>query len=360
MSKKVIVSVTNDLSTDQRVHKVCQSLLSMGFTVELVGRIQSFSQPIKREYVTTRLKTFFSSGPLFYFEFNIRLFFKLLFSKCNVLLSNDLDTLLANFLVSKFKAISLVYDSHELFVEVPELTNRTFKKKIWECLEAWILPKINLSYTVCESIANFYKNKYGLNMKVVRNVPYLVESSSSKNKTNTLIYQGGMNPGRGLELAIDMMEFLDDFKLKIIGDGQELNKLKNLVDQKGLHDRIVFLGRLPFEDLKVHTEQACIGILFEEPTGLSFKFSLPNKLFDYIHSNTPVMATPLKEVKRIIDYYQVGEFIYERSPEVVANQIKKMSKNIDEYKFSQAKKDLNWQNEFKKIECIFSPLLGKV
>ena len=72
------------------------------------------------------------------------------------------------------------------------------------------------------------------------------------------------------------------------------------------------------------------------------------------------MATPLKEVKRIIDYYQVGEFIYERSPEVVANQIKKMSKNIDEYKFSQAKKDLNWQNEFKKIECIFSPLLGKV
>ena len=57
MSKKVIVSVTNDLSTDQRVHKVCQSLLSMGFAVELVGRIQSFSQPIKREYVTTRLKS---------------------------------------------------------------------------------------------------------------------------------------------------------------------------------------------------------------------------------------------------------------------------------------------------------------
>jgi len=331
----------------------------MGFAVELVGRIQSFSQPIKREYVTTRLKTFFSSGPLFYFEFNIRLFFKLLFSKCNVLLSNDLDTLLANFLASKFKAISLVYDSHELFVEVPELTNRAFKKKIWECLEAWILPKINSSYTVCESIADFYKNKYGLNMKVVRNVPYLVESSSSKNKTNTLIYQGGMNPGRGLELAIDMMVFLDDFKLKIIGDGQELNKLKNLVDQKGMHDRIVFLGRLPFEDLKVHTEQACIGILFEEPKGLSFKFSLPNKLFDYIHSNTPVLATPLKEVKRIVDHYQVGEYIYERSPEVVANQIKKMSKNIDEYKFSQAKKDLNWQNEFKNIECIFNPLLDK-
>ena len=104
---------------------------------------------------------------------------------------------------------------------------------------------------------------------------------------------------------------------------------------------------------------ACIGILFEEPKGLSFKFSLPNKLFDYIHSNTPILATPLKEVKRIVDHYQVGEYIYERSPEVVANQIKKMSKNIDEYKFTQAKKDLNWQDEFKNIECVFSPLLDK-
>ena len=359
MRKKIIVSVTNDISTDQRVHKVCQSLESMGFEVILWGRKLSYSQVLNRSYTTKRMTLLFTSGSLFYLEYNIRLFLILLFSKCHIVLSNDLDTLLANFLVSKCKGIPLVYDSHELFPEAPELINRPTKKKMWERLESWILPKIQHSYTVCESIAKHYKDKYGIVMKVVRNVSYLSDDSPKKENSNIIIYQGNMNPGRGLGLAIEMMCFLDDFKLKIIGDGEDLNALKTLAQQKAVEHKVEFLGRLPFNDLKAHTEQASIGILFEEPRGLSFEYSLPNKLFDYIHADTPVLASSLVEVKGIMNHYQIGELIRERTPKSIAEQIEEMSQNLSSYDFAKAKKELNWQNESQILEGVFSPFLDK-
>ena len=128
--KRIIISVTNDLVSDQRVNKVANTLSNAGFSVLLVGR--RFSESVKlspRNYSTYRLKMFFQKGFLFYLEYNIRLCLFLLTKKSDILLSNDLDTLCANYFVSKIRKIKLVYDSHELFTELPELIGRTFKKK---------------------------------------------------------------------------------------------------------------------------------------------------------------------------------------------------------------------------------------
>ena len=102
--KRIIVSVTNDLVSDNRVHKVCISLESMGYKVLLVGRKFSNSYSVTRDYKIKRLSLLFNKGPLFYAEYNFRLFFLLLFSKANVFLANDLDTLLANYLASKIRS----------------------------------------------------------------------------------------------------------------------------------------------------------------------------------------------------------------------------------------------------------------
>src|SRR5690554_8002629 len=89
--KKIIVSVTNDLYTDQRVHKVCSFLHDNGYQVLLVGRKLKDSQPITdRHYSIKRFKLVFTRGALFYANYNMRLFWFLLFSKFDVLLSNDL------------------------------------------------------------------------------------------------------------------------------------------------------------------------------------------------------------------------------------------------------------------------------
>ena len=145
------------------MHKICSSLTSVGFDVLLLGRKLPTSLPlIKRKYACTRFHLLFNKGPLFYAEYNIRLFLFLLFAKSDVLLSNDLDTLTANFLVSKLRNKHIVYDSHEYFTEVPELINRPKVKQIWERLEQKMLPQIKHAYTVCDSIAGIYKNKYGV------------------------------------------------------------------------------------------------------------------------------------------------------------------------------------------------------
>src|SRR4051812_41982571 len=136
--KRVLISVTSDLVTDQRVHRAASTLHAKGIDVTLIGRRKKDSADISREYKTVRFNLWWEKGALFYAAYNIRLFFYLLFHRADFLIANDLDTLLPNFLISKLKGKQLFYDSHEYFTEVPELTNRPAIKKIWKSIERFI------------------------------------------------------------------------------------------------------------------------------------------------------------------------------------------------------------------------------
>src|SRR5438270_408435 len=125
----------------------------------------------KRLYKTSRIKCHFNKGVLQYAEFNLKLFLVLLIKRADLLLSNDLDTLVPNYIHMAVRGKKLVYDSHEYFIGTPELQHKPLKRKLWRTIEAFILPKIRYAYTVNDSIATLYKNEYGIDMKVVRNVP---------------------------------------------------------------------------------------------------------------------------------------------------------------------------------------------
>ena len=155
MKQKVIISVINDLSGDQRIHRIASTLAEAGYEVLVVGRKLPNSIPLSdRTYQTHRMRLFFIRGKWFYLEFNFRLFWFLLFRKADILNANDLDTLLANFLISRIKGTRLIYDSHEYFTEVPELIERPFTRNIWLRLEQWIFPRLNQIYTVNHSLAS--------------------------------------------------------------------------------------------------------------------------------------------------------------------------------------------------------------
>lgn len=169
--KKIFVAVTNDISTDYRVHKICSYLVETGFEVLVYGRVLPNTIAVNRAYKIIRKKHFFNTNFLFYAEYNIRLFFYVLFKKYNCIISNDLDTLPGCFFISKLKNIELVFDSHELFSEGPELQGRKFVQNFWRKLESFFLPKVKKSFTVSQSIADFYDKKYQNKMGVIRNVP---------------------------------------------------------------------------------------------------------------------------------------------------------------------------------------------
>lgn len=360
--KKVIVSVTNDLVTDQRVDKVCNTLHTNGFEVVLFGRLLKNKKALHRAYKTHRINLLFNKGILFYLEYNFRLFFYLLFTKKDILLANDLDTLLANYVISKLQNKKLVYDSHELFTEVPELVNRPKKQKIWLKLEQYILPKLKHTYTVCQSIVDYYNNLYQTNFKVVRNVPvinntaFAKENPFSKNK-KVILYQGAVNIGRGLELMIETIPFIENAVFVIVGNGDILKELQQKVKNKNLTDKVLFLGRKTPEELKKITPHANLGISIEEDLGLNYRFALPNKIFDYIHANVPVLVSNLPEMSRVVNKYPVGEIIQDRNPKKLAKQIQLLlCKDKNTLEFKSAKNDLNWKKEEKTILSLFKQL----
>ena len=365
--KKIIVSVTSDLVSDNRVHKVCTTLHNMGFEVLLVGRKLSASLPVDvREYAVKRFSLLFHKGPQFYAAFNFRLFLFLIFSKFDILLSNDLDTLPANFIASKIKNKPLVYDSHEYFTEVPELIGRPRVKKVWEWLEKKMVPKVKSAFTVCNSIAGIYEKKYGITFKIVRNIPvagsFTPQTEKSENEQKIILYQGAVNIGRGLEQAIQAMHFIDNAKLIIAGGGDILTKLQNLVIKENLQNKVEFTGRLPLEELAKLTPQADLGLSIEDDLGLNYRFALPNKLFDYIQAQVPILITNLSEMAAIVNYYQIGEITDSLEPRQLAEKITDALNNQNKRKLwksnlPQAAKELTWENEEKVIWEIFEGFL---
>lgn len=363
--QQVVVSVTNDLVTDQRVHKVCTTLSTMDFDVVLIGRKLSNSLAISRNYKTVRMKLLFNKGFLFYAEYNIRLFCKLFFIKKDILLSNDLDTLLPNFLISKIFNKKLVYDSHELFTEVPELVGRPKTQFIWKKIEKFILPKLKNCYTVSDSIANYYKKIYRSKFEVIRNVPYGIKDySKSHFPFNTvgkkiILYQGSVNLGRGIDLMVDAMEFLKNTIFIIIGEGDVLQEIKQKVNELRLKEKVKFLGKIPLIQLHQLTPLADLGISLEEDRGLNYKFALPNKLFDYIQAGVPVLVSDLPEMRMIVEKYNIGLILYDRSPKNLAKLITEMfykEKISWQNSLDVANKELNWEKESVKLKTIFSNL----
>ena len=357
--KRVIVSVTNDLSTDQRVAKVCKTLYNAGYDILLIGRKLKNSLPIQRNYKTKRINLLFNKGFLFYAEYNFRLFFLILFSKKNILLSNDSDTLLANFLVSKLQRKKLIFDSHELFSEVPELVEKPFVKKFWSGIENSIIPKLKHNYTVCDSIANYYKEKYNTDFKIIKNLPQHREiefgsfSFSIENR-KVILYQGSVNIGRGLELMIDTIRYLPNCIFIIAGSGDILEDLQQKTNKLKLENQVKFLGKLQPDELQRITPLANIGISLEEDLGLNYRFALPNKIFDYIQAEVPILVSDLPEMKQVVLDYNVGEIVANRNPKQLAIQISNMLEKSFSASLKKAKQELIWEQQEKELINIFN------
>lgn len=374
MSKKqhAIVSVINDLYTDQRVHKVCLFLQKQGYEVTLVGRLQRNSNPIDRPYRTIRMRLGVEKGPVFYAFFNLRLFFLLLFKRIDVLVANDLDTLLPNYLIATLRQKKLVYDSHEYFTEVPELVSRPKVQRVWERIEGFIFPKLNYIYTVNESIANRYHLKYGKNISVVRNISPKWIPTDVKTKSElgipenqfVLIFQGaGINIDRGAEEALEAMHFLEGVVLLFVGDGDVIPALKKQVESLNLTGKVLFFGKRPYHELLNFTLHADLGLTLDKDTNINYRFSLPNKVFDYMHTQTPILASNILEVRKIVEKYDIGQIIETHDPKELAKTIDAIRSNPNQLKTWKsnciiASNAENWENETRVLESFYPAVNG--
>jgi glycosyltransferase involved in cell wall biosynthesis len=352
--KRLIISVTNDLFGDQRVLKVAHSCHNNGYEVFVIGRKNKKSQPLDLPFKYKLFHLWFNRSALFFAEFNIRLFFVLLFSKVDILLSNDTDNLIANYLVSRIRRKKLVFDAHEIYPELPELAHRPKVKLIWEKIENWIFPHLKYCYTVCQPISDHYHKKYNINMKVVRNVPYYSKYSGKKlldySGKKIILYQGALNIGRGLEWVIDAMPFVKNAVLVIIGDGIINSKLKERVNHLQLQEKVFFLGRIAGSELHQYTPSADLGLCLLENRGLNYYYSLPNRIFDYLHAGVPVLATDFPEINNIVKHYKTGILINHYEPEYLIGVLNDFfAEEFDTSHFNDIAKRFCWENEEKIV-----------
>lgn len=328
---RAIVAVTNDLSTDNRVHRTCMVLRELGYEVLLVGRQLPGSLPLDRPYATKRMRLLFRKGALFYAEYNVRLFLLLLFVRFKLVVANDLDTLLASHLASRLRGKQLVYDSHEFYTEVPELVERPRVRNIWLSIERRIFPRLRHVITVNDSIANAYAERYVTRPAVVRNIPMPRELGPLPSRDALglpadrfiLILQGsGINVQRGGEEAVEAMRELPDCLLLLVGGGDAWPVLEHRVKEMHLEDRVWLLGRMPYERMMQYTRNADLGLSLDKDTNLNYRFSLPNKLFDYFRASIPVLVSDLPEVAGIVRKYEAGVVIGCVEPSIIAAEVR--------------------------------------
>ncbi len=362
VKKKILISVTNDIAYDQRMQKTAYTLQKNGFEVHIVGRLKDGDSNIDLDssiYTSHRFQMFFHRGKFFYFEYNLRLFFYLLIRNADIYCAVDLDTILPNYLVSKIKKKPLVYDAHEYYTEVPELEGRILEKSIWKWVEKLTLPSCRSIYTVSNSIALRFNSEYRKYIDVIYNYPLRSIRNNHIVKENVILYQGDLNEGRGLEIAISAMDNLDGWKLWIVGDGYHKGVLKELADGIQNTDSIEFLGRKTPAELKILTQKAKFGINLLENKGLNYYYSLANKFFDYIQAGVIPISMDFPEYRRIQDQYNCSILIPSLDKALYLKALEEVIDNENKYHDLHRNGDiaasfLTWENQEEKLSSIYS------
>lgn len=318
---RIAVLVSNDLEFDQRVRKTCSTLVDAGWEPVLVGRRMRWrdARSIDRPYPTVRMWLPFRSGPLFYLTLQWGMSRALRECRnrwgCRAVWSNDLDTLWPAVKAARSWAWPVAYDSHEWFTEAEGLKGKPLRKAIWRWWERRAFQGISRMLTVNEAIAEAYRGEYGLHVDVVPNVPQRSAAAVPMPRSflgwpeaaKVMLIQGAfMDRDRGALDAVRALVHLPGHHLALIGAGPEYDAAPAEARRLGVEDRLHLHDRMPFDALRRCTAAADIGLSLDRPTVDNFRFSLPNKLFDYLHAGLPVVCSDLPVAGRFVREEAVG------------------------------------------------------
>jgi len=365
--KKIFFTVTNDLTYDQRMIRICTSVQKAGYAVCLVGRQRKQSKPlVEHPFEQKRLSCFFDKGKFFYLEYNIRLFLFLLFQRFDAVCSIDLDTILAGFYATKLKGKPCIYDAHEYFTEVPEVVLRPKTKRIWEWVAQHTIPKLSYCYTVCQSLKTVFQDRYNTPFEVIRNVPFAQDTMPEPPAFKApfiLLYQGVLNDGRGLEEMIMAMQKIDQAEFWLAGEGDCSQALRQLAKDLNLTNKVKFLGYIQPQELRQLTPKIHLGINLLQNKGLNYYYSLANKFFDYMQAGKPSLNMNFPEYANIVNEHPVGLLLEDLNPDTISQTVQSLLDNPNKYAALQnqcksSREQFIWEKEEKKLIAFYQQVFS--
>ena len=296
-------------------------------------------------------------------------------SNIDFIICHDLPVLHNGLILKKHYQSKLIYDSLEIYNETinqffPETKGLKkvlasllvkFMKLNGKIAENILIKKCDEVITVNNSLARYFKKTYKLNeVKVIMNCPKFFNITNDKNDLNKqfkfkkhdkiFLYQGLFNEGRGLEILL--YAFKKSFnknqtiKLVLVGDGPLKRKLKKIVIDVEANEYIKFLDTVPYEKLLNLTSSADFGINLLEPFNLSKKYASPNKLFEYMQAEIPVLCSYSPENDLIFNKYKIGF--------QCDNNISEIEKGISKLFNSSKDKIYNFKSELQKAKQVYN------
>lgn len=288
-------------------------------------------------------------------ELQLRIMWALRSKNVDVYAAVDLDTILAMWLLSRWKGKELLFDAHEIFEEVPELIGRPWVRWVWKKIAQWCIPSAKYCWTVNQSLANILGKRYKKEFTVIRNLPEMEHQKVKPSNPvgGLILYQGRLNQGRGLDEAIIAMKDLPEFHLVLAGGGDIEQSLRELVHEQSIPN-VEITGNLDPEELREWTQKAWVGLNLLDPASGNYYFSLANKFFDYMAFGVPSITMDFPEYRHINNKWEVAILLWELSPKLLVDAIRSLDENPSKHKQLAdnariASQELNWEKESKKM-----------
>lgn len=278
-----------------------------------------------------------------------------------VVIAHDLPMLPMGARLAEHFSCALIYDSHEFF---PGQIMPWWESRAWKNLEKKYIKHADAIITVNASIAEVIVRQYGVApVHVVQNVvdapPGLFSSEKMLRaslgmgqKERIVLYQGGLSAGRNLRAIVLAMKSVrnESIRLVFLGDGEEFDDLKDLVQTERLDQRVIFHPRVDQGSLPFYTSDADIGIIPYVANCLNNRLCTPNKLYEFMAFGIPVLGTDLVEVRRILDVYECGCVVDMAQPERIGAAMDAIFSEpcvLDAWKVNVrvAGQELSWQRE---------------
>jgi glycosyltransferase involved in cell wall biosynthesis len=223
------------------------------------------------------------------------------------------------------------------------------------------VPKFPYGYTVSDPIQKVFLKDYGVNYKVIRNVPFLQEATQEK-KGNFILYQGAVNHGRSFETLIPAFQWIDR-PFWIYGDGNFYDECLGLIENYNLQEKVLLKGKTLPGELRSITPKAVLGITLFENNGLSNYYSLGNRFFDYMQAALPQLCVDYPAYREINQEFEVAVLIDDLSSESLAAAINSLLNNKTKLEKLHrnclaAREVYNWQQEEKKLLQFYQQVLS--
>jgi glycosyltransferase involved in cell wall biosynthesis len=281
--------------------------------------------------------------------------------------SNDLNTLAQGWVCAKwrFRHKKLIYDSHEV------QTSRTgYSSPIHGKMENFLIKKIDEMLVENDTRAKYNEDLYGFYPHVVHNYPFK-QLSQSDEKVNLheilniprnekiLLYQGGIQTGRGLDKLIQAVPMFKEGVLVLIGDGRIKKELQEMVKEMNLEKKVKFHPKVPLGDLPKFTRNGYIGFQVLNNVCFNHYSASSNKLFEYMMAGVPVVACDFPEMKKVVDKEQTGITVDSHNPTKIADGVNKLLSNPAlREKYSKnsfaARNRYNWEEEKQEFLNVYS------